>query len=325
MGTDAQRDDYHIPVLVQEVHDQLAPQPGGVLIDMTLGGGGHAAMLLDATSPDGRLLGLDQDPAAIRAAGRRLKPFGARAHIVHARFDQVADVAAKHGFTGVDGILMDLGVSSRQLDDAARGFSFSQDGPLDMRMNPEAGPSAADLVNTLDVEELSRIFKVYGEERHAWRIAKAIVAARDDGPFTTTAKLAHCVADVVPKSRDTARIHPATRVFQALRIAVNEELATLEKGLDAALTLLAPGGRLAVISFHSLEDRIVKHRFVDWSTGCICPREFPECRCGQTAKVKRLTRRAVRPTEKETAANPRARSSRLRAVEMLPPNSKGAD
>jgi 16S rRNA (cytosine1402-N4)-methyltransferase len=286
---------------------------------MTVGGGGHARLLLEASAPDGTLLGLDRDPAALDAARAALAPFGDRARLVRSAFDGVAEAARGAGFVPVHGLVMDLGASSRQLDDPARGFSFRHDGPLDMRMDPDGPETAADLVADLDEEELARVFRDFGEERHARRIARAIVRARADGPIRTTARLAEVVAAAVPaKERRTARIHPATRVFQALRIAVNDELGQLDRGLDAAFSILADGGRMAVISFHSLEDRMVKRRFADWRTGCVCPPAFPECRCGRVPRARLLTRRVVRPGAAEVAANPRARSARLRAIERLP-------
>ncbi|MDH4229892.1 MAG: 16S rRNA (cytosine(1402)-N(4))-methyltransferase RsmH [Nitrospirota bacterium] len=317
---------YHTPVLGRDVVALLAglPTPPERLIDMTLGGGGHATMLLEAL-PQARLLGIDRDPAALAAAGAALARFGDRARLASGAFDSVAELATQHGFAPANAILMDIGVSSRQLDDPARGFSFRADGPLDMRMDPRQEITAADLVNHLPEAELIRIFREYGEERHAGRIARAIVRDRaEKAPFTTTLQLAGLVERVVPRSADTRRIHPATRVFQALRIAVNDELGMLERGLTAAFDLLAPGGRLAVISFHSLEDRMVKERMLNWATGCVCPREFPECRCGRTPRALRVTRRAVQATDQEAAANPRARSARLRAVEKLAAPATGA-
>jgi 16S rRNA (cytosine1402-N4)-methyltransferase len=284
---------------------------------MTVGGGGHAALLLAASAPGGRLLGLDRDPEALAAAGAALAPFGDRAVLARSAFDGVAGVAAAHGFAPADGIVMDLGVSSRQVDAPGRGFSFLREGPLDMRMDPDGPVTAADLVNTLPEDELARIFKEYGEERHARRVARAVVRARALAPLATTAELARVVEGAVPRTRGPRRIHPATRVFQALRIAVNDELGQLDRGLEAAFALLAPGGRMAVIAFHSLEDRMVKRRFADWQTGCVCPKEFPECRCGRVPRARLLTRRAVQADADEVAANPRSRSARLRAVERL--------
>jgi 16S rRNA (cytosine1402-N4)-methyltransferase len=324
---------YHVPVLGEQVRALLVPggtPDGGPVhlhpvnphpfkgIDMTLGGGGHTALLLAATAPEGRVLGLDRDPAALAAAERALIPFAGRFALARAAFDAVDRVAAEHGFAPADAVLMDLGVSSRQLDDPARGFSFRADGPLDMRMDPDGPVTAADLVARLSEADLARLFKDLGEERHARRIARAVVRARAEAPIATTARLAEVVANAVPaKERHTARIHPATRVFQALRMAVNDEAGQLARGLEAAFTVLGPGGRMAVISFHSLEDRAVKRFFKDLSTGCVCPPAFPVCRCGRVPRARLLTRRAQRPAAAEVAANPRARSARLRAVEKI--------
>lgn len=320
---------YHTPVLGERVRALLVPDerprdphPGDLRpfkgIDMTVGGGGHAGLLLQATAPDGRLLGLDRDPAALAAAEQALTPFAGRFRLVRAPFDAVERVAADHGFAPADAVLMDLGVSSRQLDDPARGFSFRADGPLDMRMDPDGPVTAADLVARLSEPELARLFKDLGEERHARRIARAIVRERESAPIATTARLAETVAAAVPaKERRAARIHPATRVFQALRMAVNDEAGQLARGLEAAFTVLGPGGRMAVISFHSLEDRAVKRFFKDLATGCVCPPAFPVCRCGRVPRARLLTRRAQRPAAAEVAANPRARSARLRAIEKI--------
>jgi 16S rRNA (cytosine1402-N4)-methyltransferase len=318
---------YHIPVLGEAVVALLVPQdrvdrarPDHALrvVDMTVGGGGHAGLLLAATAPAGRLLGLDRDPAALAAAERALTPFAGRFTLARSAFDAVDRVAAAHDFAPADAVLMDLGVSSRQLDDPARGFSFRSDGPLDMRMDSDGPVTAADLVARLPEDELARIFKEYGEERHARRIARAIVRERAASPITTTARLADVVAAAVPaRERRAARIHPATRVFQALRMAVNDEAGQLARGLERAFEVLGPGGRMAVISFHSLEDRAVKRFFKDLATGCTCPPSFPVCRCGRVPRATLLTRRAQRPAAAEVAANPRARSARLRAVEKV--------
>jgi len=278
-------------------------------------------MLLAASGPDGRLLGLDRDPHALAAAAAVLAPFGDRARLARCPFDQVADTAREHGFVPADGIVMDLGVSSRQLDDPARGFSFRHEGPLDMRMDPRGSVTAADLVAELPEGELADLFFELGEERHSRRVARAVVRERQKAPITTTTRLAAVVEAAVPRRKGPARIHPATRVFQALRIAVNDELGQIDRGLDAAFDILAEGGRMAVISFHSLEDRMVKQRFRDWRTGCTCPPAFPECRCGRVPRARLLTRGAVKADAAEVAANPRSRSARLRAVEKLP----GAD
>lgn len=301
----------HIPVLLSAVLAWLQARPGGVYIDGTVGGGGHAEAILRASAPDGRLLGLDRDPAALEVAAKRLAPFGDRVTLRHGSFADLAALAAD--FAPADGVLLDLGLSSLQLANPGRGFSFAQEGPLDMRFDPtEDTPTAADLVNTLSVKELTEIFYRYGEERQARRIAEAIVAAR---PIRTTTELAHLVERVAGGRRE--RIHPATRVFQALRIAVNRELEALEVALPQALEVLKPGGRLVVISFHSLEDRIVKHFLQRESRDCLCPPEIPVCVCGHRAQLRVLTPKPVRPSEAEVAANPRARSARLRAAQKI--------
>jgi len=303
----------HIPVLLDEALQMLAPRSGGLYIDATLGGGGHAEAILEASAPEGRLLGLDADPRAIARVQQRLARFGPRAILVQANFRSIAAVARAQQFQPVDGILFDLGVSSYQFDEAGQGFSFSQEGPLDMRMDPESGPSAADLINTLEADELADILYRYGEERRSRRIARAMVANR---PITTTTQLADVVLKAIGR-RPGARLHPATRTFQALRIAVNDELGALEAALPQALELLKPGGVLAVISFHSLEDRIVKHYFRQESRDCICPPHTPVCTCGHKARIKEIHRKGLTPSPDEIARNPRSRSARLRAVRKL--------
>ncbi|RLC91858.1 MAG: 16S rRNA (cytosine(1402)-N(4))-methyltransferase [Chloroflexi bacterium] len=299
-----------MPVLFQTVLDGLRVRPGGRYIDATVGGGGHAAGILAASSPDGRLLGLDRDPAAVETARVRLAPYAERAVLVHGSFTRLAEIACACHFVPADGVLFDLGLSSLQLADSARGFAFMTDGPLDMRFDPTAGgPTAADLVNELPAEELAALLYRYGEERWSRRIAQAIVAAR---PLQTTKELAAVVERAVGRR---GRIHPATRTFQALRIAVNDELAALEAALPQAVEVLAPGGRLAVISFHSVEDRLVKRFMRRASRDCICPPEAPICTCDHRATLRLITRRPVRPTAEEVAANPRARSARLRVAE----------
>lgn len=301
----------HEPVLYDEVMRFLAPQAGGRYIDGTLGAGGHTAGLLAGSAPDGRVLAFDRDPEAIAFARRRLGAPAERLTTVNASFAEMGTLAPANGFTDVDGILLDLGLSSRQLDDPARGFSFRFEAPLDMRFDPAQSTTAADLINTLSAEELADIFYRYGEERHSRRIARTIVARR---PLRTTRELADLVAGL---SRGRSRIHPATRVFQALRIAVNDELGALERVLPAARDLLASGGRLAIISFHSLEDRMVKHQFREWSKSCICPPRQPICTCDHEATVEVLTRQVVTASEEEIARNPRSRSARLRVMEKL--------
>ena len=307
----------HVSVMPGEVLELLAPRPGGIYLDGTVGGGGHAGLILTASAPDGRLIGLDQDPAALAAAAATLAGFGTRVTLCLGSFAGLDRQLTDLGIEQVDGILLDLGVSSHQLDTPERGFSFREDGPLDMRMNPDQSLSAAGLLASADAEELKRIFREYGEERWAGRIAREIVRARGEAPLATTRQLADLVCRAVPGGHVPQRIHPATRVFQALRIAVNAELDALQSGLAAALSRLRPGGRLVVISFHSLEDRLVKQGFRAAATSCSCPPRLPVCVCGRKALVKILTTRGVRPAEAETIANPRARSAVLRAVERL--------
>jgi 16S rRNA (cytosine1402-N4)-methyltransferase len=309
----------HLPVLVEEVMSMLAPAPGSLHIDATLGGGGHTERILEASNPDGRLLGLDADGAAIARVASRLQPrFGDRLVLRQANFRELATVAPGAGFSGVDGMLFDLGLSSFQLADRERGFGFRTGGPLDMRFDASRGVPASDLLATLDAAELTALFKRYGEEPQAGRIARAIVAARGATPITTAEELAALVERVAPGNpRVRRRIHPATRVFQALRIAVNAELDALQEGLAASIDLLRPGGRLVVLSYHSLEDRIVKRFIAAERRGCICPPELPVCVCGRNPRLRLLTRPSLTPTDAEIAANPRARSARLRAAERL--------
>jgi 16S rRNA (cytosine1402-N4)-methyltransferase len=309
----------HLPVLVEEVMSMLAPAPGSLQIDATLGGGGHTERVLEATDPDGRLLGIDADGAAIARVDGRLRPrFGDRLVLRQANFRELADVAPAAGFDAVDGALFDLGLSSYQLADAERGFGFRTGGPLDMRFDTSRGAPAAELLATLDLPELTALFRRYGEEPQASRIARAIVAARATAPVTTAEDLAALVERVAPGNpRVRRRIHPATRVFQALRIAVNEELDALQDGLAAAVDLLRPGGRLVVLSYHSLEDRIVKRFIANERRGCTCPPELPVCVCGKNPRLRLLTKPSLTPTPAEIAVNPRARSARLRAAERL--------
>jgi len=307
----------HLSVLPDEVLALLDPAPGGIYLDGTLGGGGHARLILEASAPDGRLIGLDRDPSALRKAAEVLAPFGDRVVLRHRNFSEAAGVLAELGIKGLDGMLLDLGVSSHQLDEASRGFSFRGEAPLDMRMDPTSGPTAADLVNTATAEELARIFREFGEERWAGRIARRIVQVRQQHPLTTTRQLAELVRDAVPGGKAPARIHPATRVFQALRIQVNQELEHVSRGIAEAVDLLNPGGRLVVISFHSLEDRIVKRFFQEEAKGCICPPRLPTCVCNHRPRLEVLTRKGVRASDAEVEANPRARSAVLRAVRRI--------
>ncbi|MCB8927094.1 MAG: 16S rRNA (cytosine(1402)-N(4))-methyltransferase RsmH [Ardenticatenaceae bacterium] len=299
----------HIPVLFDEVLDLLRPQANGRYIDGTLGAGGHTAGLLQKSAPSGRVLVFDKDAEAIAFAQKQLEPFGERVTYVHASYAEMGRIAPTNGFDQVDGILLDLGLSSRQLDNAQRGFSFMKDGPLDMRFDTSQGETAADLINNLDETTLADILWRYGEEKSSRKIAQMMVAER---PFTTTTQLAEKIAQTV---RRRGRIHPATQTFQALRIAVNRELETVETGVMAALELLGQNGRLAVISFHSLEDRFVKQTFRQLSQDCTCPPEQPVCTCGGQAKFRLITRKAVQASAEEIAQNSRSRSARLRVIE----------
>jgi 16S rRNA (cytosine1402-N4)-methyltransferase len=308
----------HLPVMPDEVLGTLAPAPGSLQIDATVGGGGHTERILEAASPDGRVLGLDADEAAIERVARRLAAYGDRLVLRQANFRELGTVAPAAGFPAVDGALFDLGLSSFQLADRERGFGFRAGGPLDMRFDTTRGVPAAELLATLDADELAALFRRYGEERAAWRIASTIVATRGSDPVRTAEDLAQLVERVAPGNpRQRRRIHPATRVFQALRIAVNEELDALAEGLAAAVDLLRPGGRLVVLSYHSLEDRIVKRFLAAERRGCTCPPEAPVCVCGRAPRLRLVTRPSLTPTPAEIDRNPRARSARLRAAERL--------
>ncbi|MGZ6260940.1 MAG: 16S rRNA (cytosine(1402)-N(4))-methyltransferase RsmH [Candidatus Limnocylindrales bacterium] len=311
------RSEGHLPVMVEEVMAALSPVAGSFMVDATVGGGGHAVRILEATSPDGRLLGLDADPAAIARTARRLAPYAERVTLRQTNFAHLGDVAPEAGFAVVDGILLDLGLSSHQLADTTRGFSFRADGPLDLRFDPSGGRPASALVNELDAPALERLLREFGEEPFARRIGRAIVRARQDRPIATALQLAAIVEGAVPGRRGPRRIHPARRTFQALRIAVNEELETLPTALAAALELLKPGGRLAVLSYHSLEDRIVKRFVAAERRGCTCPPELPVCVCGRAPRLRPVGAAPSRPTPEEIVRNPRARSARLRAAERL--------
>ncbi len=306
----------HLPVMPAEAVNYLGCARAGTYVDGTVGGGGHALEILRA-NPGNRLIGLDRDSEALAAAQKALAPFGGRSVLVKEDFRNVSAVLGRLEAGQVDGMLLDLGVSSYQLETPERGFSFRFDAALDMRMDRSSGPTARDLVNTLEEGELFRIFREYGEEAHSRRIARAIVEARAKKPIETTAELSRIVVEAVPAKYRGGRIHPATRVFQALRIAVNDELGSLSEGLAAGMESLKPGGRMVVISFHSLEDRIVKGAFREAATGCICPPKFPVCVCGRTPRARLVTRKAVAPSAKEVESNPRARSAKLRAIEKL--------
>jgi 16S rRNA (cytosine1402-N4)-methyltransferase len=305
----------HVPVLVREVMDFLQPTPGKRYIDGTLGGGGHSEAILSASGPDGQVLGLDRDDEAVAAASERLKRFGARLTARQASFADSHEVLSELGWDKVDGVILDLGVSSWQIDAAERGFSFRLGGRLDMRMDRRQSLDACRLVNTATVDELMRIFRAYGEEPQARRIAERIAAERKLRPIEGTDELARLVERV--KGGRRRDHHPATQVFQALRIAVNQELDQLEHFLDDGFALLRPNRRLVIISFHSLEDRLVKNAFRKWSRACLCPPRALVCQCGWSQKVKLLTKKPLVPGDTETAANPRARSAKLRAAERV--------
>jgi 16S rRNA (cytosine1402-N4)-methyltransferase len=306
----------HTTVLLCEAVDLLAPRSGGVYVDGTLGGGGHAEEVLKRSAPDGIIIGLDQDKEAVARSGERLAEYGARALLRQANFRDLAQVLAELKIERVDGVLLDLGLSWFHLRSPERGFSFMSDGPLDMRMDAGRTTTAADLVNTLSRNDLTRIIREYGEDNRAYAIAKAIERARDREPITRTTQLSQIISSVFP-TYPPRRIHPATLTFQALRIAVNDELDALREGLDQAIGLLRPGGRIAVISFHSLEDRIVKQAFVAHAKGCVCPPRLPVCRCGKKPDLKVLTKRPVMASEREVMENPAARSAKLRAAEKV--------
>lgn len=298
----------------EEVLHWLQPHSDGVYLDGTLGGAGHSRLILEA-APGCRLVGLDRDPAALEKAAQVLSPFAAQVSLQHATFDQADSVLRQLDIDGLDGMLLDLGVSSHQLDTPERGFSFRLDAPLDMRMNPLEGITAADVVNQAEEAELLRIFFEYGEERYSRRIVRKIIARRGEAPITRTAELAELVRAAIPGGFKPGRIHPATRVFQALRIHVNGELEQVRNGVAAGLELLKPGGRMVVISFHSLEDRIVKQLFRDKGKGCICPPRLPVCHCNNVPMVKVLTRKGQKASADEINVNSRSRSAILRAVE----------
>jgi 16S rRNA (cytosine1402-N4)-methyltransferase len=306
----------HRPVLLHPLIESLQPRPGQTYIDGTLGAGGYVASVLERVRPGGRVLGIDRDPAAVEAARRRFAA-ATGAIVEQGDFASLEAIAARHGIDRVDGVMFDLGLSSVQLDDPARGFSFRFDGPLDMRMDPREGRTAADLVNEWSEADLTALIRTYGDERFARRIAAAIVRSRADEAITTTAQLRDIVERTIPRRFWPKRIHPATRTFQALRIEVNHELESLNEGLQAAIRILRPGGRLGVVSFHSLEDTIVKNALHVSAQNCLCPPQQTHCTCAHRASLLLLSRKAIKPDAAELAANPRARSARLRVAEKL--------
>lgn len=302
----------HVPVLLEETMEYLNIKHQGLYIDCTLGTAGHASAILERSSPDGKLLGIDVDPEAIEIARKRLQTYDNRALLVNESYKDLEDICTRYNFHPVQGILFDLGISSLQLDDTNRGFSFRFDAPLDMRFTPEQSLTAATIVNTFMETEISSILERYGEERYHRRIAKKIVACR---PISTTLQLVGIVEQAIGTSR--GRIHPATRTFQALRIAVNEELTNLEIVLKQTVNLLSSGGRLVIISYHSLEDRLVKEFMRRETRGCLCHPDTPVCTCGHTPTLKLVNRKAIMPTEEEKETNPRSRSAKLRVAERL--------
>lgn len=303
----------HIPVLLQQTIDGLAVNENGIYVDGTAGGGGHSSEILKRLTT-GKLISIDQDPDAIMTLTERFKN-NENSIIIKGNFADMKELLQHRGVGRLDGVLLDIGVSSHQLDTAGRGFSFHEDAPLDMRMS-QSGTTAADLLNTLPVNELKRILSVYGEEKFAGSIANGIERARQQKPIETTLELAEIIKDNVPQ-RVRRDGHPARKSFQALRIAVNDELGVLERGLDSAFELLGSGGRLAVITFHSLEDRIVKQKMASWCQGCTCPKDFPVCVCGNKPKAKLVNRKPICANETELNENPRARSAKLRICEKI--------
>ena len=307
----------HVSVLLRECIEALQIKPNGIYVDCTTGGGGHSLEIAKRLTDGGRLIAIDRDEDALRAAGKRLADFADRVTFVHSNYAMLQSVLADLGIPGVDGVLADLGVSSYQLDTAERGFSYMQDAPLDMRMDREQPLRAYDVVNTYSAEELRRILYDFGEEKFARNIAANIVKKRSERPIETTLELAELVKASMPKTAREGGHHPAKRTFQAIRIEVNSELSSIPPALDAAVHALNPGGRIAVITFHSLEDRLVKQKFAALSSGCTCPREFPVCVCGKKPVVRVITKKPVTAGEDELEVNPRSRSAKLRVAEKI--------
>ena len=307
---------HHVSVLLEECLEGLAIKPDGIYVDGTLGGAGHSSRIAGQLTT-GRLIGIDRDPVALEAAGKRLAPFGDRVTLVHSNFCEIAQVLSTLGIAGVDGILLDLGVSSPQLDDGSRGFSYMTDARLDMRMDSGDALTAETIINTWSYEELRRILFDYGEERYAPQIAAAICRRREQQPIQTTLELVDVIRSAMPAQALREKQHPAKRSFQAIRIAVNDELGAVRKVMDAAIPRLKQGGRLAIITFHSLEDRIVKNGMAEAAKGCTCPPNFPVCVCGKKPQVKIVTRKPIVSGDEELEINPRARSAKLRICEKM--------
>ena len=307
---------HHVSVLLDECIEGLNIKLDGIYVDGTLGGAGHSGQIAKRLTT-GRLIGIDRDPVALKVAGERLAPYKENVTLIHSNFCEMAQVLKDLDIPGVDGILLDLGVSSPQLDDGSRGFSYMTDAPLDMRMNSEDALSAETVVNTWSQEELKRILYTYGEERYAPQIAAAICRRREEAPIKTTLELVDIIRSAMPAAALREKQHPAKRSFQAIRIAVNDELGSVERVLEDAIDLLNPGGRLAIITFHSLEDRIVKTAMTTASKGCTCPPSFPVCVCGKKPKVKIISRKPIVASDEELERNPRARSAKLRVCERL--------
>lgn len=306
----------HSSVLLDECIEGLNIRQGGIYVDGTAGGGGHSFEIAGRLT-DGKLIAIDRDEAAIRAAGKRLEPYGDKVLFARNNFSEIAEVCASFGIEQIDGVLLDLGVSSYQLDTPERGFSYMADAELDMRMDRRDGLTAYDVVNTYSVAELRRILFEYGEERFAPKIAAAIAAARERSPIKTTGELCEIIKSAMPAAAKNGGHHPAKRSFQAIRIEVNGELDAIEPAIRSAVSLLAPGGRIAIITFHSLEDRIVKQTFADLACGCVCPKDFPVCVCGKRPQVRLVSKKPILPSDEELERNPRSRSAKLRVAEKI--------
>ena len=307
----------HRSVLLDECIEALSIRPDGVYVDGTAGGAGHSSVIASHLGPNGKLLALDQDETAVRVARERLSVFGERAEVVHTNFCNLSEVCRERNITQIDGLLLDLGVSSYQLDTAERGFSYQADAPLDMRMNAQNPLTAKQIVNEYSEDALRRILYEYGEERFSSRIASNIVRARESAPIETTGELVEIIKRSIPAQAREGGHHPAKRSFQALRIEVNAELDVIAPAIKSAVSLLSPGGRIAIITFHSLEDRIVKQTYTSLTGGCTCPKDFPVCVCGNRPKIKIITKKPILPSPEELEANPRSRSAKLRVAEKL--------